>query len=925
MAQIGGDSYSVLKTVDSDPQGTILGNKNDYIQDSTNNKVYKSLGGTDWILISDNNTPLEPLNYKLFSDFKNIQKSYNGQQYYVSERDANYEIISDLEKTVKLSSGPSSVTGFYVGAINGGDWVIGESVTIRIRVPKQATQPSSGYYQFSFGSTFDYGFGFKSLTSGVSVSTNRPQHIVIDHVKNDNGDILDSPYQHDAFINITATLLVNASQANFRLGAYMYPNDVVEVESFKVRGETFLMQEGSGDTLTGDNGSVLTYANVGTKEWISVEPDELFQYAIGDKLANIITNDNTLTPQMLGYKATNINRYDENYVSDIINAIEQSNFSLRIPNGRYCLDKPIDLYNPQSHYLSYGRHQADDDTFNSVKQSSVEFYSHKKIPFFRIFRSGINIRGGYFNAKLIPYANEYDDLASFPTEGLDRYVYLALDSGLYYYWDGSSYQTDTQDNVQQITKEAIFRICYRDDHILDSSILRVRMEGNEASILQQGGGYDGVLIDSTTQNPYGGRRIDAGEYHWCEYELYGVGLDVVFRASNDPMINPSYPKSNSMHDKINVRSWKCKQAVVLNGMCSFSDLKVQIQGVTAYSLAEYNDEKRNTAIYLNTSNCTVEAQIVDMNQENATHYGTRYSLTNLIEKNILVGNWISPKAWLNEVVPLETNDFKLNNPDIRIIKGTRDITGFHSSVDNVFAKAIRKGITAVSTSYINNDGTFDFETNLLEASNYIGVGSGDVTVDITPNVSITNTDRIFDPEDLRAMRITYTTGFSLANDDFIEIVLGNVGISKMKFIGFWLAETFSTNKTYPNKIQIIVESAGVTSGRKIYTKFDSSSTILDLTLQATTLSKIIIRIIGVVDNDNKHIDISGFFGQSAVYVTENECSINVYGNQQIYGDLEVDTLSIQENIQANSTAVDVATIVSDFNTFLAQYRTTHNQ
>src|SRR5690606_15491410 len=75
----------------------------------------------------------------------------------------------------------------------------------------------------------------------------------------------------------------------------------------------------------------------------------------GDSVLKLNSVNKRITPQMLGYNdLSNDIGTDGNYVSDIINKIEESKYELYIPSGLYCLDKSINLFKPASYFWSGG-------------------------------------------------------------------------------------------------------------------------------------------------------------------------------------------------------------------------------------------------------------------------------------------------------------------------------------------------------------------------------------------------------------------------------------------------------------------------------------------------------------------------------------------------------------------------------------------
>jgi len=792
--------------------------------------------------------------FNTLQDVINANDLQTGEAFYVRGVNSEYYVIGDVNKYMIQDKDLSLNRGISLHSdANWTGFVIGDKLRIKFRIQN----PTPIGNNFLIQNSLAFGFGLErsnlrhrnvgdfdlKMYNSEGVDTGRIDKIVLGEWFIAEGTFLKD------FLTTTKLQAPNSTSWGRRDGSSI---DIEWIEIETSSGiDRFEVNSWDGTAIYNQDVSKRFYLSIeSTNEGLTlqnpvvnnVESQDITELIIGNKLVKLIVKGNRISPQMLGYDdSLNLSRPDGNYVSDLINSIELSDYKLYLPDGIYSLDKPVDLYSPQSHYLSGGRVDFNTEEFNLSKKSRVEFYSHKKIDFFRIFTSGINIYGGYYNTSLIPF--------------------------------------DT-------VKKAVFRMCFRDDNIISGNIIHPYFYGNIDVVNQEGGGYAGVLLDTSTLNPFGGGKPNAGEFHWVNFDLIGEYMDVLYLASSDPSINPNGTKSSSMNT-VKFHAWKSKQGAVLDGLSGHTDIKGKCQGESLLSLNEFNDFKKNTFVYLGSDRCTVELQLVDMGDGTPTgngKYRQTYGVTNKGKNNLLRGNWTATQKFINEITPFDYNDFPIINPNnFRLLKGTRKNGGFIAATDNIMMFADKKGVTATYTSYANVGGNFDFENVLDEAST-------NVNATLNSNVDITYPERIFNPNDFQYTSLQYSTGFSDTNNDFVEIVIddlenANLASFRPSFIGFLTSDFAST---FCKRIQIILKRA--TDTQKM---FDTANGIVDIfeIKSSASINKIIIRLIGVDDNLGE-IRLDGFYAKELTHNTVDSPSINIGGGQTIYGSLQMDEIKL---------------------------------
>lgn len=245
-----------------------------------------------------------------------------------------------------------------------------------------------------------FSFHVRKFVSGVSfeISTGNCHVLSVKDDFGNNQNITDPLLFHKWYeVRIRPNAAANFT-SNWAIGDLFLDPVTVDVEWFEMMGERFELDEGSGTTITGSNGTVGTLS--GNPAWETKTADDDNALYIETNNGIVLSkqvSENTVTPFDYGAIATeSVTDFSSDSTVAIQSAIN-SGYNVEIPPSRLYITAPIVVSNPVHIHMHGSFMPMRDDTNSSIvdeKNETTILYSDQNIDYLVIRAHNVKVYNG---------------------------------------------------------------------------------------------------------------------------------------------------------------------------------------------------------------------------------------------------------------------------------------------------------------------------------------------------------------------------------------------------------------------------------------------------------------------------------------------------------------------------------------------------
>lgn len=413
------------------PQGVVIGERGFKYKDTVTNNIYECLGGTDWRITHISGVPIS--NRRLSYDkLLTLEDFIVGETVHVIDRNAELKVIHDVKPYSVYLEGRSGNKDYIHGALNTPK-VMTDADEIRFTfMIKDRDEIETGVYDelYFLETSQSSGTGIRisirpNTTDDTTFTVLALANWVTDVVYTENGNIVaknEIPYGE--YVTVIGHVSTSITLTEIYLNTHKSNadwNQFINIKEFTFKDERFSCDEAAGTDLVSDLGSTLIIKennatggmipSTNTSLWEAVSYKSLEKHIIGEYTLELTPINNTATPQMYG-AIPGVDNVD--YTNDSSEAIQQlfdSKYNVDMTPNLFYITKELTISRAKDIKM-YGSSIANEystsslDEINSLYSRTI-LYSNVDINFITIAGSNINVYNGYIDASKIVDWNGY--------------------------------------------------------------------------------------------------------------------------------------------------------------------------------------------------------------------------------------------------------------------------------------------------------------------------------------------------------------------------------------------------------------------------------------------------------------------------------------------------------------------------------------